>query len=207
VLLQSGRNISVPGAINARGGLGSRNGGGSPSLPYLNVIAQAGDGSPGFYRLEANGTASVGSNPNTIPVFDVATHTGPLLDRDGVSGDISKWRGGYAFPPVWRSYELDVDTDGDGTVDVTYGDSGVGGMQLANDPNGPVRIRFQGATLDSTGTTPLTGLVSPWLDRVGTDIGFVSAPIDVNGFRFEMLYNTAAFPNVVVRELRIVVQL
>ena len=207
VLLQSARNITVSGAINARGGQGSRNGGNNPNQLFLNLASQAGNGSPGFYRLEANGNASVSSSPDTIPVFDVATNTGPLLDRDGASGDISKWRGGYAFPPIWLSYELDVDTDGNGTVDVTYGDTGAAGVQLANDPAGPVRIRFQGATLESTGTQPLTGLVTPWLDRVGTDLGFASAPIDVTGVRFELLYNSAAFPNVVVRELRIVVQL
>lgn len=207
VLLQSSRNILVSGAISTRGGLGGRNGGGTPTLPAINVLAQAGNGSSGFYRLEANGTASVSSNPNTIPVFDVAANTGPLIDRDGASGDLSKWRGGYAFPPVWLSYELDVDIDGDGTVDVTYTDSGVAGSQLANDPAGPVRIRFQGGTLDVGGTQPVTGLVTPWVDRVGSDLGFAAAPIDVTGFRFELIYNSSAFPNVVVRELRVVVQL
>ena len=61
----------------------------------------------------------------STPAFVQADNVGDLTDRDSLSGDASLWYGtGLVFPPNWDRYELDVDTDGDGTVDVTYTDSG-----------------------------------------------------------------------------------
>lgn len=200
LLVQSGKTISLAGSLNTRGGLGSRVGG--ITTAALNVSAQAGNGSPGFYRLEAadgvNGTPAATS----VPTFTLADNVGPLLDRDDATGDLSKWRGtGLFFPPTWLRYELDVEINGDGVV-TTFSDAA--GQVPANDPAGAVRIRFQGAKLNQAGTTPIEGQITPWSDFVGTGTGIGNSPtVQVNGFRFELLYNRGAFPNVVVRELRV----
>lgn len=199
VLVQSGKAISLAGTLNTRGGTGSRVGG--ITTTTIAVNAQAGNGSNGFYRLEAangvNGTPGVAS----VPAFVVADNTGPLLDRDDASGDLSKWRGtGLFFPPTWLRYELDVELNGDGVV-TTFSDAA--GQTPANDPAGAVRVRFQGAKLNQAGTAPIDNQVTPWTDFVSTGNGLNSPTVQVNGFRFELLYNRGAFPNVVVRELRV----
>jgi hypothetical protein len=199
LLVQSGKTISLAGTLNARGGNGSRVGG--ITTASLAVTVQAGNGSNGFYRLEAasgvNGTPSATS----VPAFVVADNVGPLLDRDDASGDLSKWRGtGLFFPPTWLRYELDVEINGDGVV-TTFSDAA--GQTPANDPAGAVRVRFQGAKLNQAGTSPVDNQVTPWVDFVGTGNGLNSPSVQVNGFRFELLYNRGSFPNVVVRELRV----
>ncbi|MFN8823367.1 MAG: Ig-like domain-containing protein [Planctomycetota bacterium] len=199
LLVQSGKTISLAGTLNTRGGNGSRVAG--ITTATLAVVAQAGNGSNGFYRLEAaegvNGTPAAAS----VPAYVVANNVGPLLDRDDATGDLSKWRGtGLFFPPTWLSYELDVEINGDGVV-TRFGDGA--GLTPANDPTGAVRVRFQGAKLNQAGTTPVDNQVTPWTDFVGTGNGLNSPTVQVNGFRFELLYNRAAFPNVIVRELRV----
>lgn len=199
LLVQSGKAISLSGAMNTRGGLGSRVGG--VSTATLAVTVQAGNGSNGFYRLEAaNGVNGIPA-ATSVPAFVAADNVGPLLDRDDATGDLSKWRGtGLFFPPTWLRYELDVEINGDGVV-TTFSDAV--GQVPANDPAGAVRVRFQGAKLNQAGTTPLEGQITPWTDFVGTGNGLNSPSVQVNGFRFELLYNRGAFPNVVVRELRV----
>lgn len=200
VLVQSGKTISVSGVLNARGGLGSRVGG--ITTATLAVAAQAGNGSPGFYRLEAGGGVNGTPAASSVPAFVPADNVGPLLDRDDASGDVSKWRAtGLFFPPTWLRYELDVEINGDGVI-TTFSDAA--GQVPANDPAGAVRVRFQGAKLNQAGTTPLEGQITPWSDFVGTGTGIGSSPsVQVNGFRFELIYNRGAFPNAVVRELRV----
>lgn len=199
LLVQSGKTISLSGTLNTRGGNGSRVGG--VGTAALAVNAQAGNGSNGFYRLEAgegvNGTPSASS----VPAFVAADNVGPLLDRDDATGDLSKWRGtGLFFPPTWLRYELDVEINGDGVI-TTFSDAP--GQTPANDPAGAVRVRFQGAKLNQAGTAPLEGQIAPWTDFVGTGNGLNNPSVQVNGFRFELLYNRGAFPNVIVRELRV----
>lgn len=200
-LLQSGRNLSVSGLIDTSGSLGSRTG--LVNLTFLNITTQAGAGAPGFYRLEAAGQVSWAGSASCVPPFVQADNTGVLTDRDGLSGDQSKWRGtGLIFPPTWLRYELDVDPLGDGNI-VTYTDSGDPGTQKANDPNGPVVILFQGARLNQAGTTPIEGTIKPWREGIGNGAGPGIQQDAVTGFRFLMIYNTAAFPNQVVRALRV----
>jgi hypothetical protein len=200
-LIQSGRDLTVAGTVDARGGTGSRTD--FITTPAtLNIRLTGGNGSPGFYRLEANGlTTFTGTG---TPAFSVANNVGPLADRDPVSGDTSVWRGtGLVFPPTWLRYELDVDTDGNGTIDVTYTDSGAPGTSKANDPTGPVTILFQGARLNQAGTTPVPGTIKQWREGVGNGAGPGISLDSVNGFRFQLLYNRQSFPNVVVRGLRV----
>jgi hypothetical protein len=208
-LLQSGRTLTVSGLIDASGGAGSRVTGVASSLApgpvfALNVTAQAGAGSPGFYRLEGATTVVFNGAAATVPAFNAATNVGPLTDRDATSGDLAKWRGfNQVFPPTWLRYELEVDTDGNGTTDITYTDTGEPGTQKANDPLGPVVILFQGATLNQAGNAPEPGTIKPWREGIGTGAGPGIQQDAVTGFRFSLSYNRTAFPNQVVKALRV----
>ena len=142
-----------------------------------------------------------------VPPYNPGIASRDLEDRDSASGCTSTWRGpGLIFPPTWLRYELDVDEDGNGTIETVYTDSGEPGTLKANDPNGPVVIVFQGTRLNQAGTEPLPGeAVRPWRDGIGSG-PLQGQGINVDsatGFRFMMTYNTGLFPNLVVRGLRV----
>jgi hypothetical protein len=200
-LFQSGGSLTIGGVIDTGGGNGSSTG--SIATATLNLNSAAGAGSPGFYRLEAGGAINLTSTGN-VPTFNPATQSGVLTDRDDLSGCTSLWyTTNQVFPPAWLRYELEVDTNGDGTVDITYTDSGEPGTQLANDPNGPVIIQFQGARmLQSTGE-PEPGTIGPW--RLGIGSGATSGiSLDSpTGFRFMMTFNRGAYRDCRVRGLRV----
>jgi hypothetical protein len=209
-LLQAGQSLACGGAIDVRGGAGSRTGSvsilstGSPAA--FNEVSQAGAGAPGFYRLEA-GLAAPAFTGTGQPAYDPGSNAGPLTDRDALTGSASKWRAsGRIVPPTWLRYELDVDTDADGLVDTTYTDSGLPGTLKANDPSGPVTILFQGAVLDLTGTMPLPGPLPPWREGIGSGGGVGIDSDAVTGVRFQLLFNRSLFPDAVVRSLRIFAQ-
>ena len=124
-LLQSAQSVSVAGTVNTRGGNGSTVGFIDNSLQRVN--GAAGDGAAGFFRLEApSGNVSFGGT--STPAYVPATMSGNLTDRDDLSGDSSLWyTTGLVFPPTWNFYELDVDLDGNGTIDITYTGSGLPG--------------------------------------------------------------------------------
>lgn len=107
------------------------------------------------------------------------------------------------FPPAWLRYELEVDTDGDGTVDITYTDTGVAGTQTASDPNGPLRIQFQGAQLQQSTGLPLLGTEGPWRSNIGDGAGPGIGLDSPTGFRFMMTFNRGLFPDTVVASLRV----
>ena len=95
-LVQSGQAVSVAGNVDTRGGEGSRTG--FITNPLQTLDAQAGTGSPGFFRLEApNGNVAFGGT--STPAFNAATMGGDLTDRDDKSGDTSLWyTTGLVFP-------------------------------------------------------------------------------------------------------------
>jgi hypothetical protein len=219
-LLQAGRNVTIGGQLDLAGGAGSRTGSisilqsGVPPAPVpapFNITSQGGAGAPGFFRLES-GAGSPVFTGTSVPTYNAAIHAGPLTDRDPLSGGMSKWRGSgpnfpsQFFPPQWQRYELDVDLDGDGTVDIVYTDSGLPGTMMANDPNGPVQILFQGAVLNQAGDAPLPGEVKPWRYGIGSGGGPGIFLDSVTGFRFQLLFNRAAGANTVVRGLRVYAQ-
>jgi hypothetical protein len=206
-LLQSsiGVNVNTGGAIDTSGGAGSRTG--SIFLPPINQASQAGSGSTGFYFIQAPNPVSIVFSGTGVPNFSQVNNTGTLTDRDDASGCTSTWRGpGLILPPTWLRYELDVDEDGNGTIDTTYTDSGLPGTLKANDPNGPVVIVFQGTRLNQAGNEPLPGEpVRPWREGIGSGPlqGTGIEDDNATGFRFMMTYNTGLFPNLVVRALRV----
>jgi len=204
-LLQSGQSVAVAGEINARGGIGSRVG--ELAIAQLRIESQAGNGADGFFRLEApaGGVSFAGTS---TPVFAANEQSGDLVDRDDRSGDSSLWYAtGLVSPAIWSHYELDVDIDGDGVVDVTYTDTGAAGTQLAAEPGGPVTlpltIQFQGATLDQSGQPTSPAALGPWRDGIGGGAGPGISLDQVNGYRFMLTFNRAMFPDLVVKQLRV----
>ena len=204
-LMQSGQSVSIAGTVDARGGVGSRND------FVLNVLqrveAAAGDGAPGFFRMEAP-SSNVAFGGTSTPAYVATTMGGNLTDRDDRTGDRSQWYANVApLPPVWDRYELDVDLDGNGTVDVTYDDSGAPGTILASEPNGPITlpliIKFQGSQLDPITGEPIAGTVGPWRPGIGSGAGTGVYLDSATSVRFDMTFNRALFPDLVVVELRI----
>ncbi|MBL8739392.1 MAG: hypothetical protein JNL12_23395 [Planctomycetes bacterium] len=198
VLLQSARDISVAGSIDTRGGLGSRNGGFNPVQPFLNVITQAGNGAPGFYRLEAATTAQFSGTG--VPVFQPAQNTGPLLDTDIRTGSRSTWLLPATLAlPVYVRYELLALVQGQ---PVLFSDDPTVSPLAADDPAGPVQLRLQAGFFDS-----MTGQVGeaswgPW--RRTAAIGADSINRDHgNAVRFDLTIDRTAGP-VTVLDLRIV---
>ncbi|MEC7583074.1 MAG: Ig-like domain-containing protein [Planctomycetota bacterium] len=203
ILLQSSSDLTMEGVINTSGGQAAVTGGISP--PTLNGISSGGDGANGFYRLEAAGNVDT-TGATLVPSLVLAENVGPLTDRDDASGQVSTWRGtGLIFPPDWVRYELDVDLDGDGAVDVTYSDdpSVPGSSGPAFELSGPVRVSFQGARLETATGLPLPGTQGPWRPFVSANAGPSLNSDAVTGFRFELLFNTRDFPDAVVKRLRV----
>lgn len=199
-LLQSGQDLVFGGSLDTSGGAGSRTG--NIATTQVNIQSTAGAGSNGFYRLEAGG--SVTFNGTGVPAFVAGTNSGALTDRDDFSGCMSLWYStSQVFPPEWLRYELDVDTDGNGTVDITYTDSGAAGTQMAVDPLGPMTIKFQGARLLQSTGTPELGSEGQWRTGIGSGAGPGIGLDSPTGFRFSMTFNRQAFPNCVVRNLRV----
>lgn len=211
-LLQAAQSLSFAGTMDTRGGAGSTVGFISNNLQSM--TGGGGDGADGFFRLESQGTVAFGGT--AFPAFVLGDNSGSLTDRDDLSGDASLWYGtGLVFPPTWERYELDVDTDGDGVVDITYTDSGEPGTQkayetvlvgsgtVATPVTLPVVIEFQGAELDQSGTTPLPGTVKPWREGIGSGSGPGIQLDSITGFRFRMSYNRGLFPNMAVLALRV----
>lgn len=209
VLLQTSRDLSVTGAIDTSGGVGSRTAGILPNAgtTSLNINNRGGDGAAGYYRLEAGRNSAVITGAS-VPAYDSNRNLASLrsIERDASSGSRSLWRTtGFVFPPEWLRYEMEVDVDGDGTTDRLYTDDPTlaGGFGLANDPLGPVTVKFQAARVNSVGAVdPLT--IRPWRDLVGDTLGVGINSDQRTGFRFQLLFNTALFPNAVVKRLTVV---
>ena len=159
-------------------------------------MQQAGAGATGFYRLESqlgNTWQGIG-----VPAFS-GNAAGALFDRDARTGSRSTW----LLPssptlPVYLRYELLVDIGGN---TVLFSDDPNVSTLLADDPNGPVRLRFQGGRLDPlTGQVPAS-TVGPW--RTTLRSGAQSLNRDLaTALRFDLVVDKGLGVTA-VRELRI----
>ncbi|MEQ1634818.1 MAG: hypothetical protein ABL997_20730, partial [Planctomycetota bacterium] len=208
-LLQASRDVVVEGILDASGGVGGKTDGILPNsgTTSLDIDNRGGDGAPGFYRLEAVGNVGVASAAN-VPPFNASRNaaTLPATERDTASGARSLWRStGFVFPPEWLRYEMEVDVDGDGVTDRLYSDDPAlpGQFGLANDPLGPVTVKFQGARVNSIGV-PDPATIRQWRDLVGDTLGIGINSDLPTGFRFQLIFNTGLFPNAVVKRLTVV---
>ncbi|MEY3162569.1 MAG: hypothetical protein RIT25_2563, partial [Planctomycetota bacterium] len=205
ILLQAGADVTLEGTLDTAGGIASRTGNIQPV--NLNANSFGGNGAPGIYRIEAAGSTTL-SAPTLTPALDPSRNQGPLLDRDDLVGCASLWRPtGKLFPPEWKRYVLEVDTNGDGTVDTIYSDDPtvVGSVGLASDPNGPVTIKFQGANVSASTGQPVSGTLGPWRDTTNAVGGSLNTD-NATGFRFQLVFNRRDFPNCIVRNLSVTVR-
>ena len=194
-LLQSAAALNVSGHIDTSGGGGSLTA--NISTASINVAAQAGSGAAGFYRLEsALGTTFNGTG---VPVYNPATQSGTLADTDDRSGSRSLWlRPATLELPRYLRYELVVDINGS-TV-LFSDDAAVSGM-AADDPNGAVMLRLQGAQLDPlTGTADPT-TAGPWRTRATAGPGTLNTD-RAEVLRFDLVLDKSQGP-IAVRELRV----
>ncbi|MGE3175244.1 MAG: hypothetical protein AB7O97_21635 [Planctomycetota bacterium] len=186
LLLQSARDLSVLGTLDTGGGAGSfvaniTATSSAPTLTTLNVFA--GDGAPGLVRLEARGALSATGASTPAP------STAALLDVDAQSGSRSRWLSPGTFElPVYLRYELLVDLGG--TLVLYSDDPSVG--PAADDPAGPVVIRFQAASLLPTGEVdPAT--LGRWRSQLGSfGDAFGIGRDRGDAFRFDLVLNAAA---------------
>ena len=205
ILLQAGADVTLEGTLDTAGGIASRTGNIQPV--NLNANSFGGNGAPGIYRIEAAGSTTL-SAPTLTPALDPSRNQGPLLDRDDLVGCASLWRPtGKLFPPEWKRYVLEVDTNGDGTVDTIYSDDPtvVGSVGLASDPNGPVTVKFQGANVSASTGQPVSGTLGPWRDTTNAVGGSLNTD-NATGFRFQLVFNRRDFPNCIVRNLSVTVR-
>ncbi|MGE3174580.1 MAG: Ig-like domain-containing protein [Planctomycetota bacterium] len=209
LVLRSGGDLTIRGVLDVGGGRGGFTEGILPNVGFasLAIDNRGGDGAPGFYRLESAGELLLDDGGPHVPAFDPLRHAASLVARDDVSGQRSKWIAtGSAFPPQWLHYELAVDLDGDGAVDVVYSDDPErAGTVPADDPLGPVRIRFQGARPGPDGLPdPLT--LRPWRPYVSASTGIGLHGDAATMYRFELLFQVGLFPAAVVRRLDLFVR-
>jgi len=195
VLLQSARTARVTGEVNARGGAASRVG--SVYISVLNLTGQGGDGSEGYYRLEGAQTLFSGTG---TPAFSFSANRGPINDTDALSGSRSKW----LLPPsvdlpVYVRYELLVDIGG---LPVLYSDDPSVSPLAADDPNGNVMLRFQGARVDPITGNALAGTAGPWRTQLSPGPDSVNKD-RAQAIRFDLVTNKlGSTPQVL--ELRVI---
>jgi hypothetical protein len=203
IVLQSAATVAVSGTIDTSGGTGSRVSNVASSLAppptnALNVQAQAGAGSPGSYRLEANGAVTF--TGAAVPAFVPASNAATLTDRDATSGSRSTWLlPATTALPYYLRYELLADVGG---VPVLFSDDPAVSPLAANDPGGAVLLRVQGARLDPVTGAVLPNTIGPWRTRVMPGTGSLNAD-RATALRFDLVVDTTVGP-VAVRELRIV---
>lgn len=196
IVVQSAGAAAVHGAIDASGGDGSRTG--QIWVAQYNVTSHAGAGSPGFFRIEAAGNVAV--TGSTVPLYVAGSNSGALLDQDPRSGSRSLW----LVPPStglprYVRYELLADIGGH---TVLFSDDPAIAAMAADDPNGPVLLRFQGARVDASTGQVLAGTFGPWRTRIVAGPGTLNED-RAEAVRFDLVLDKALGATA-VRELRIV---
>jgi hypothetical protein len=220
-VLQAGGAITLEAgaAIDTSGGGGSNIGG--VASTSFNVNNFAGPGAPGSYRIEALAATPDLTLATLVPTADPVRHTGTLTDSDARVGCESEWRGtGRIFPPEWLRYVLEVDINGDGTVDQVYTDDAnytlpAGSTaQLfgpADNNNTPVKLSFQGAQVSNSTGQPVGGTVGRWRSYINAATASAAGVASINsddatGFRFTLIFNRGLFPTAVVKSLTVTVR-
>lgn len=195
ILLQSAADVTVAGELRTDGGDGSRTG--QVFLSLINANSQAGAGANGNFRLEARGNLQL--TGNTVPAFTPGENDGPLLDRDNQSGSRSLWlRPATSELPYYLRYELLVDIGGQ---TVLFSDDPSRSALAADDPQGIVYLRMQGAQVDDFTGEVLPATQGPWRHRLAP--GGDSLNRDrAEAVRFDLVLSSSATP-FTVRELRI----
>ena len=198
--------ISVPGGTGATAGVRDSNGG--PNF-FFTSTARGGDGSPGYYRVEVPG----GNDPQTRAATLAELGKGSNFDPAPAESNVGEFRDldmsnsvlmqslffdtGLAFPPQFVKYDLDILVDGERR---RFTDES---LATAAQLGSPVRIYFQGASVDTAGE-PIESSLTPWVpfvSRVGEAIGepgLGSADLGRTAYRFQIVLDRSAAPGAVV---------
>jgi hypothetical protein len=208
IVLLTGGSAILTGQIDVRGGSGGffRRQGGNGIGPNAGIVEiEGGDGGDGFVRFEKPTPPTLSELAGMSPA-PTGDNLGMLQELDDRTSDRSSWYATGVANAGWDGYEVLVDVDGDGTIDVTYDDSGAPGSQLAFEPGGPttlpILVQFQSAATTPAGQVDPNG-IGPWRAAV-TPGPASSIAADGGSFvRFRLVFNRALFPQAVVRELRI----
>ena len=195
IVIQSATRAAVTGFVNTRGGKGSEVGFILNSLQR--ATGKAGDGSPGNYRIES---PLVIMNGTSVPPYSSFIQGGSLNDTDAFSGSRSKWMLPPSLGlPVYVRYEMLVDVGG---LPVLYSDDPTVSPLAADNPAGPVMVRFQGARIDPMTGNAQAGTEGPWRTAVGGGVGSLNSD-RAEAVRFDMVLNKSVVAAQVL-ELRIV---
>ena len=135
----------------------------------------------------------------TVPLYNPATQGGPLADQDARTGSRSAWLLPAAVGlPYYLRYELLVDIGGS---TVLFSDDPAVSPLAANQPNGPVLLRLQGAQIDASGGV-VASTVGPWRTRAIPGAGSVNGD-RAQALRFDLVLDKSQGVTA-VRELRVI---
>ncbi len=197
ILLQSGVNVLQTGLLDLSGGTGGSFADPLPA-PGAGADSDGGDGGGGLFRIETpDATALSGMVLPNASVGTVAT----LTDRDPNVISVSLWiPTRLVFPPNFERYVAETTVNG---APMTFSDDASISPMVANDPNGPFVLQFQGSRLNGVGE-PEPSTIGDWTPFVGGAPGRASLQSSAaTAYRFRLIYNTAAFPDVVINSLTV----
>jgi len=174
VLLQVFGPVSLAGKLDTNGGKGGAiDNTRTQVASVFGVKAVAGNGSPGYVRLETLAGAKTTELGSTIPPAS-SKNVGRLIDRDTRTASQSKLYNTTLSSPVFLRYELQVKINGVRKVysddpDVGRSTSNIFDKDYAGRAHGaqPVFFRLQGANKSSTG--PWREFVKGTSDSINLD--------------------------------------
>ncbi|MCC6670140.1 MAG: hypothetical protein IT458_03710 [Planctomycetes bacterium] len=180
------------GILSVRGGAG-----GFIRQPIsFTLDVSAGDGAPGYVRLEMPGA-------NPPPVAHLGTvrpaagpeNVGVLTDTDSVVGMQSKWyRLNRLLAPDFLRYEIRARLNGSTSVTLYSDDPALPGSAGQAVEGKPIRFLVQGAVEFDNGGQPVPSTIQPWRRFVGpfgTGGELALSDDSAVGFRFTLLFDRA----------------
>ncbi len=215
ILLQVFGNVSLAGKLDTSGGVGG--GIDNTKGPVASVFAcksTAGNGSPGYVRLERPGGAKTFELGSTVPTA-TSSHVGNLSDVDVVTSSQSRFYSTrLTFPPTFLRYELEVILDGSTrklySDDIDVGEKMINGKENPiydedyagrADSSQPVWFRIQAATVKFTGEPDLQTL-GPWREFVKGNVASINLD-GRNGFRFLLTFDRSSTQSIEVKRMTV----
>ena len=197
VLLQVWGKSQLLGTIDTSGGKGGILDNAQAGQPSLTAKATAGDGSPGYYRLETVAGPTLIEIGNGIPKA-TAKNGGPMTDREFRGVSQSKFYSTkLTFPPNFLRYVVVAEVNGARTV--YSDDTDVGNPQsklFDKDYKGPASItepvyfRVQGAKVSTVTGKPDLVTLGPWREKVFSKSSPSLNDDGATGFRFNLTWDT-----------------
>lgn len=210
LLIQVTGATMFEGSLVALGGEGAPNGYDQPGP--IDLIANGGNGSEGFVRIETAGRLLSLGDVGMIDPMPSAMSVAQLEEPNDLVGFNSTFVNTAAlFAPVYDRYVIEATVDG---VPMTFSDDPAFGMAATD--GAALRFLVQGVDLDPlTGTPvletdPVTGVVTPqqpapWRNAVGVSVGG-GGTLNGDGrraFRFALIQDTRVATTVTIQSVTI----